>query len=73
MAQATTGNLGLKYDAICMIAYAPTYARGDLRADKGTGAVQALFNSHTSCADSDWLELATHVPALYLHLDCAQP
>jgi hypothetical protein len=68
MAQATTGNLGLKYDAICMTAYAPPYARGVLRADKGTGAVQALFNSHTSCAD-----LATHVLARYFHLNCAQP
>lgn len=73
MAQVTTGNLGLKYDAICMIAFAPPYARGVLRADKVTGVVQALFNSHTSCADSDWLALATHVLARYLHLDCAQP
>jgi hypothetical protein len=73
MAQATTGLLGLKYDAICMIAYAPPCARSVLRADKFTGAVQVLFNSHTICADSDWLALATHVLARYFHLDCAQP
>lgn len=56
-----------------MIVLALPYARGVLRADKGTGAVQALFNSHTSCAYSDWLALATHVHARYFYLDCAQP
>lgn len=73
MAQATIGILGLKYHMICIIAYAPPYARSVLRADKGTGAVQALFNSHTSCADSNWLALATPVLARYFHLDCGQP
>src|SRR5690349_19445790 len=67
MAQATTGILELKYDAICRIAYAPPFARGVLHADKGTCAVQALFNSHTSSADSDWLALATHALARYFH------